>query len=109
MVLDRRNMPTTGKRSYLVYLLPSLHLCACAVIALAKPDGWGGLFLIDLPFSLLIVSLPWHFPIPPWLAFGTLGTLWWYVLSRLIDKYLAGHPRNDNDKTGVEHKVGLIR
>src|SRR5690348_16034992 len=85
-------MSTTRTRSYLVYILPSLHFCACAVVALAKPDAWGALFLIDLPFSVLIAARPWHYPIPPWLAFGVLGTLWWYFLSLLIQKFIVRHP-----------------
>jgi hypothetical protein len=65
-------------------LLPLFHLVACAVIALAKIEsGVHYMIYVDFPFSILLVALGWrndNFLF--W--FATLGTLWWYLLSRVV-------------------------
>ena len=65
-----------------IRLLPVAHLCACVAIAIVNSDLWGIMFAVDLPISVLITPLFWY--MPPMLAFGILGTLWWYALSVLI-------------------------
>ena len=64
-----------------IYLLPLLHLSACAIIALAHTvSGVHDLIYVDFPFSLLLVGLGWrndNFLF--W--FASLGTLWWFFLS----------------------------
>lgn len=77
-----------------VYLLPLLHLCACVLITVANIDGWGAMFVVDLPVSLLIAPLPWY-SIHPLVAFGILGTLWWYVLSTLFYRYAIRYDRRE--------------
>ena len=69
----------------IIYLLPVIHLLACIAITVARVPGWGVMFIVDLPFSIVIAPLPWYNIPLPW-AFGTLGTLWWYALSVLIMK-----------------------
>lgn len=69
-------------------LLPLLHLGACAVIALVKLEsGIHYLIYVDFPFSIVLVALGWrkdNFLF--W--FATLGTLWWYLLSRMLSSLL---------------------
>ena len=40
------------------------------------------MFLVDLPFSLLLVRLTGL--IPPLIVFGVLGTAWWAVIGQAI-------------------------
>jgi hypothetical protein len=68
-----------------VYVLPFLHLCICVVIRLAHLDkAWGYMFLVDIPMSVIILAISYNFD-HPLLLFGTLGTLWWYLLSRAAE------------------------
>ena len=72
------------KHSPLVFALPVLHLCLVVAIATELLEfegswGWFLVFLIDLPFSILLVFL--QNVVSPLLVFGVLGTLWWYFLS----------------------------
>lgn len=79
-----------------VHVLPLLHAGACLTIALARLDSaWEWLVHIDAPMSVLIVSALYAFD-HPWIVFGTLGTLWWYLLSRgaeMIIRRIAGFVR----------------
>jgi hypothetical protein len=69
-------------RFRIVHLLPGLHLFACLTIALAHLNSaWGYLALIDIPMSVIIIAISYSFD-HPLILFGTLGTLWWYLLSR---------------------------
>lgn len=73
---------TSRKRFLLVHLLPFVHLCACLTITLAPLEsGWQYLIIVDAPASVLIVTLIYSFD-HPLIVFGTVGTLWWYLLSR---------------------------
>lgn len=68
-----------------VHLLPLLHLCVCVFIGLAHLDrAWGYMFLVDIPMSVIILAISYNFN-HPLLLFGTLGTLWWYLISRAIE------------------------
>jgi hypothetical protein len=72
---------TTKTRLLLVNLLPSVHLCACLIFALAHLErGWDYLFFIDIPVSFLLFGLSYNFNHPP-ILYGLFGTLWWYLLS----------------------------
>jgi hypothetical protein len=77
-----------GPAYLLLLLLPLLHLGACAVIALAKIEsGVHYMIYVDFPFSIVLVALGWrndNFLF--W--FATLGTLWWYLLSRMLASLL---------------------
>jgi hypothetical protein len=73
-------------------VLPALHVVVCVATEarlLASEGSWGWflVFLIDFPFSLML--LPLLNPIDPLLVFGILGTAWWYLISRL-GMYWAG-------------------
>jgi hypothetical protein len=64
-----------------IYLLPALHLAACAIIALGHlVSGVHYLIYVDFPFSLLLVILGWRNDSFLFL-FASLGTLWWFFLS----------------------------
>ena len=67
------------------YLLPLLHLCACFIIVLGNfESGWEYLtFYVDYPISIFIMSALYTFD-HPLVLFGTVGTIWWYVLSWLV-------------------------
>ncbi len=67
-----------------VYLLPFLHLCVCLAIALMRLDAaWGYLFFVDMPMSVIILAISYNSD-HPLVLFGTLGTLWWYLVSRAV-------------------------
>lgn len=72
------------KHSSLVFILPLLHLCLVVVIASDVMQfegswGWFLVYLVDLPFSILLLFLGPY--VGPEILFGVLGTLWWYFLS----------------------------
>ena len=57
-----------------------LHLCACIAFRLLHLESaWGYMFWIDAPASVLILALSYNHDRPLFL-FGTIGTLWWYLL-----------------------------
>ena len=90
-----------GRPSRWVYVLPSLHLCACLVsfIGLVIPSlhYMGILFtfilLADLPISIVAYALGWRYPAIANLWIFVAGTLWWYLLSlgaeRLLKKFMG--------------------
>ena len=79
------NMRTLRTRFFLVHLLPFLHLCACLAISLGHVESaWQYMILIDVPMSVIIVAISYKFD-HPWILFGFLGTLWWYLLSRAAE------------------------
>jgi hypothetical protein len=70
----------------IVTVLPALHVVVCVATKarlLASEGSWGWflVFLIDWPFS--VVLLPLLKLADPLLVFGILGTAWWYLISRL--------------------------
>ena len=76
------------RRFFWVHLPPSLHLLSCLIIALAHwESAWGYLFLIDIPMSVIILTISYDFN-HPLIVFGILGTLWWYLLSRAAEMVL---------------------
>ena len=78
------------KRSIWLLVLPSLHLLTCFSIGLAHLDaGWGYMFVVDIPMSVIILAIAYNFNHPS-LLFGILGTLWWYLLSRAADMVIRG-------------------
>ena len=46
--------------------------------------GWFLVFLIDFPFSIII--LPVQQVLPPMIAFGVLGAVWWFFVGWLVMK-----------------------
>ncbi|HEY3162103.1 MAG TPA: hypothetical protein VGJ78_24240 [Vicinamibacterales bacterium] len=66
-------------------LLPDAHALCIAVQWFLPHDGswdWFSVFIVDLPFSLLLVRLTGL--VPPFLLFGVLGTAWWVVIGRVF-------------------------
>jgi len=102
-LLDLIDFYMTMQKSSLlaVRLLPAIHLCACLIIAIAKLDWWWVIFFIDLPFSVLIAPLPWY-NVHAALAYGSLGTIWWYIVSVLIIKLSL----REGSRSAQDKKVG---
>ena len=79
-----------GRPSRWVYVLPSLHLCACLVsfIGLVIPSlhYMGILFtfiqVADLPISLLSYLIGWKYSALAVIWIFVAGTFWWYLLER---------------------------
>jgi len=75
-------MTSSWKQHTLVYVLPFLHLCACAILIGTQVEEAGQyLLLIDFPASVLILlisSYTGHL----FAVFVIFGTLWWYLVSR---------------------------
>jgi hypothetical protein len=93
MVSEQTLYPSNRRlRFILVHLLPFLHLCACLTIALAHLESaWRYMFLIDVPMSVVVGAISYNFD-HPLLLFGTLGTLWWYLLSRAAEMFFRRSP-----------------
>jgi len=71
----------SGKRISLIYLVPFLHLCACLIITVLRLEsGWHYMTIVDVPASVLVITFLYDFD-HPLILFGTIGTLWWYLLS----------------------------
>jgi hypothetical protein len=75
-----------------VWVLPVAHLslCVTAQLGVFPPrNEWGPWFIVfavDFPASILAGHLD---AVPPILAYGAVGTLWWYLLSRAALAFLA--------------------
>ena len=75
------------RKVVITLILPLLHLGLCMAISLGLIElegswAWFMVFLVDFPFSILL--LPLAKIIGPFLAFGVMGTAWWYMLSKFI-------------------------
>jgi hypothetical protein len=72
-----------------VYLLPTLHLCACFIsmigFVIPSPQYWGiawvFIMIADLPVSVVAYALAWEHSSLAMIWIFVVGTLWWYVLS----------------------------
>jgi hypothetical protein len=84
-----------------IYLLPSLHVCACLIsyIGLLLPSlqYFGILFtfvlLADLPISVLAYLFGWKYPALAVMWTFVAGTAWWYLLSRGVEALLVRFSR----------------
>ena len=64
-------------------VLPAIHLALCVYVQFSPSEGgwwWFPLFLVDLPFSSLLMFVGYVVP-SGFIVFGVFGTLWWYLLS----------------------------
>lgn len=85
------------RRVFILSILPFLHFCGCVLMAVNLDMsfgswGWFPVFVLDFPFSVLLMPLL-HLGdsfgalgqrIYPLAVFGTLGTAWWFLLSRML-------------------------
>jgi hypothetical protein len=86
------NIRSPKSSSFLIYLLPLLHLSACVAFSVTDSDlGWGYMLFVDLPLSVLLGGIVWRFG-HPLFWFGIFGTAWWYFLS-LIARRLIGEEK----------------
>ena len=68
-----------------LFVLPAVHLSLRLVIQQHPTEGswtWFPMFLVDFPASLLAMLL--GYVLPPLAAFGIVGTVWWYQVSKFI-------------------------
>jgi hypothetical protein len=70
-----------------VFVAPTIYLGLCVAVALEivpAEGSWGWFlpFLAAFPFS--IVLLPLTNVLPPFLTFGIFGTLWWFLIGKMI-------------------------
>ncbi len=80
-----------------VYVLPALHLLVCAVLLFGSyvlgwsTAGllWGFLVLLDLPASLPYYFAAWSHGTMAALWIIVVGTIWWYLVSRAIDRLMT--------------------
>lgn len=92
-----------AEKSKVRWIAPAAHLCVFAATWItahlqSQPlldgpakYGFAPLFFADLPISALAFSRMWddgHL-IGPLLAWGSIGTVWWYVLGRLLESLVA--------------------
>lgn len=69
------------KRAVLIALLPTLHLAACLIVAIAKvTSGWMYISMVDFPASAFAMALSYNWD-HPLVLFGAIGTFWWLMLS----------------------------
>ena len=83
-------MPLSNERFRWVYLLPLLHLSACAISMIGHviPElqflgiVWVFVMLADLPISAIAYALAWNHGLIAGVWVVVAGTLWWYLLGR---------------------------
>lgn len=63
-------------------ILAALHLAMCIKIHFAPHGDWFLAFLVDFPASVLGMFL--SYLTPPVVAFGIVGTLWWYYVAYFV-------------------------
>jgi hypothetical protein len=98
-----------------IYLLPSLHLCACltSYVGLLIPSlqHLGMLFtfvlLADLPISLPAYFLGWKYSTFAAIWIFLPGTLWWYLLGRGAQALLSRFTRQNDPETRLTSKVDM--
>jgi hypothetical protein len=76
-----------------VYILPIIHFVVSATsLLLARIPGlnfmafgWTFVMIVDLPISLVSYFAAWKYPgiAMAWLI--VVGTIWWYLLSKIIE------------------------
>jgi hypothetical protein len=81
-------------RTYLLYLLPILHLGVCLAVWLTHDAEY--IIMLDFPWSVLFIGLGYR-GVSLSIDLGILviiGTLWWYLLSlgiRRVVRFVTGH------------------
>ena len=61
----------------------AVHFAFSLVVQFSASEGswqWFPVFLVDLPLSLLSLTVI-PSSVPPLLAFGVLGSVWWFLLA----------------------------
>ena len=74
------------------FVLPAVHLIACIATTLGfwfpplqfLGIGWTFIMLADLPISLLAYVVGWKHSLFAMTWIFTIGTLWWYMLNRVV-------------------------
>lgn len=68
-------------RTFLIVLLPFLHMSACVIVELGQlRSGWMYISFADFPASAFAMAISYQWD-HPFVVFGIIGTLWWLMLS----------------------------
>jgi hypothetical protein len=73
------------------FVLPGVHLAACVVALVTSLSTPGGTWYVLIPFDPVL----WPFMFSPmkdlslFALFATLGTVQWYLISRVIEMLMA--------------------
>jgi hypothetical protein len=98
-----------------VYLLPTVHLCACLVsfIGLIIPSLqyvgilFSFILLADFPISALTYALAWKYGALGVIWIFVAGTLWWYLLGRVAEAPPSKFLRRDSASAQISVVVGF--
>jgi hypothetical protein len=104
MTTQELETPVLRKRFPHAYLLPVIHLYLCLIgmVGYVTPSlSFFGVILefvnlVDLPISMVGIILAFHHDTMATFWILVAGTLWWYLLGRLIGRVtVKPTPRND--------------
>lgn len=95
--LTKLGVETALMKLRFVYIFPLVHFCIWLAVLLGSRTASKGFDLIghmlavlDFPASAAVMALAWVLPERVGIvAFGILGTLWWYYLGRKLDEWFA--------------------
>ena len=84
-------------------LLPGLHLVACVVTmsGLFIPKlqylaiGWSFIMVADIPVSLVAYAVGWKHSSLAFTWIVLVGTMWWYLLGRVVQRILRKSKTGD--------------
>lgn len=77
------------------WILAAVHLCVCLIAFLSSipqvpSTGYESMILtvIDFPWSMIFLGLSWAHSDLNYLILGNavVGTIWWYIVGRSIDR-----------------------
>jgi hypothetical protein len=93
-----------------VYFLPALHLSAFALanIGYLLPTFQhlgiieSYIILADFPISILVFALAWRYPVLAALWIVVAGTLWWYLIGRLLKFGVQNLLRKDENSSSLK-------
>jgi hypothetical protein len=83
-----------------VYVLPAVHLIACFIadvpaLLIPRMQSLGivqsYLIVADFPISIGVFALAWQHPLLAYAWIWVVGTLWWYLLSRVVRYIFENH------------------
>jgi hypothetical protein len=91
------NQPIIKASFRWVYFVPVIHFLICLsalsgyVVSGLQPLGILFTFIdiVDLPISLVYIALAWNYGVLAAIWLVVVGTLWWYLLCRTAEKWIA--------------------
>jgi hypothetical protein len=106
MTTQQPESPVLGRRFPNAYLLPIIHLFLCLIglagYVIPSLSFFGVILefinLADLPISIVGIILSFHHDTIATLWILVVGTLWWYLLSRLIGRVTVKPKPNGSER-----------